>query len=235
MRLPRDIVMEDWSEENRLFWNMLEDFERSQGADTRCGRRKLRLVACGCCRLIWPHLHDPRLRQAVEVSERYADVNATAKELRAATEAAKSTNPRTSQGFLEDDPYAQANTLVALVVATTHPIARSAAYGMCGYSLPLAGYRGPESEAFALMCDLLRDIFGNPFRPAAFSPSWRTSTAVAIAKGMYESRDFRAMPILADALQDAGCDNDDVLNHCRDAKQVHVRGCWVVDLVLCKG
>jgi len=51
---------------------------------------------------------------------------------------------------------------------------------------------------------------------------------------MYESRDFSAMPILANALQDAGCDNEEVLNHCRDANQVHVRGCWVVDLVLGK-
>jgi hypothetical protein len=51
---------------------------------------------------------------------------------------------------------------------------------------------------------------------------------------MYEARDFSAMPILADALQDAGCDNDDILSHCRDTKQVHVRGCWVVDLVLCR-
>ena len=50
---------------------------------------------------------------------------------------------------------------------------------------------------------------------------------------MYESRDFSAMPILADALQDAGCDNDDILNHCRDPVR-HVRGCWVVDLVLGK-
>jgi hypothetical protein len=81
---------------------------------------------------------------------------------------------------------------------------------------------------------LLRDIFGNPFRPVTFSPAWRTDTAVSLARGMYESRDFGAMPILADALQDAGCDNDEVLNHCRDAKQVHVRGCWVVDLVLGK-
>jgi hypothetical protein len=80
----------------------------------------------------------------------------------------------------------------------------------------------------------LLDIFGNPFRSVAFAPEWRTGTAVALAKQMYESRDFGAMPILADALQDAGCDNDDVLNHCRDAKQVHVRGCWVVDLVLDK-
>ena len=51
---------------------------------------------------------------------------------------------------------------------------------------------------------------------------------------MYESRDFAAMPILADALQDAGCDNPDLLAHCRDPQQVHVRGCWVVDLVLGK-
>ena len=62
---------------------------------------------------------------------------------------------------------------------------------------------------------ILRDIFGNPFRPVTFAPAWRTDTAVSLARGMYESRDFSAMPILADALQDAGCDNDDVLNHCR--------------------
>ena len=81
---------------------------------------------------------------------------------------------------------------------------------------------------------LLRDIFGNPFRPVEFSAEWRTDTAVSLAKQMYESREFSAMPILADALQDAGCDNDDILSHCRDAKQPHVRGCWVADLVLGK-
>jgi hypothetical protein len=68
----------------------------------------------------------------------------------------------------------------------------------------------------------------------AFDPAWRTSTAVALAKHMYESRDFSPMPILADALQDAGCDCDDILTHCRDATASHVRGCWVVDLVLDK-
>ncbi|MDY3556283.1 hypothetical protein R5W24_005446 [Gemmata sp. JC717] len=51
---------------------------------------------------------------------------------------------------------------------------------------------------------------------------------------MYESRDFSAMPILADALQDAGCEDGAVLDHCRDPHGVHVRGCWVVDLVLGK-
>jgi hypothetical protein len=82
--------------------------------------------------------------------------------------------------------------------------------------------------------DLLRDIFGNPFRPVTLNPSWLTSDVTALARQMYDSRDFSPMPILADALQDAGCENPDVLNHCR-SDGPHVRGCWVVDLLLGKG
>lgn len=81
--------------------------------------------------------------------------------------------------------------------------------------------------------DAMRDIFGNPFRQVSFSPSWRTGAAVALAQQMDEARDFSVMPILADALQDAGCDNDDILSHCRGPGP-HVRGCWCVDLVLDK-
>jgi len=82
---------------------------------------------------------------------------------------------------------------------------------------------------------LIRDIYGpNPFQPISFSPEWRTDTALQLARQMYDSRDFSAMPILADALQEAGCDNEDILNHCRDTNATHVRGCWVVDLVLGK-
>jgi hypothetical protein len=80
---------------------------------------------------------------------------------------------------------------------------------------------------------VMREIFGNPFRPVAFSSGWRTDTAVAIARQMYDSRDFGAMPILADALQDAGCDSEQILAHCRGPGP-HVRGCWVVELVLGK-
>jgi hypothetical protein len=95
--------------------------------------------------------------------------------------------------------------------------------------------RAPKwAEQLRTMCQLIRDIFGNPFRPVAFHKTWRTSTAVALARQMYESRDFCEMPILADALQEAGCDNEDILAHCRDANQPHARGCWVVDLVLGK-
>jgi hypothetical protein len=83
------------------------------------------------------------------------------------------------------------------------------------------------------LSDVVRDIFVNPFRPTTLSSSWRTDTAVSLARQMYDAREFSAMPILADALQDAGCDSDDVLNYCREPGP-HVRGCWVVDLVLGK-
>ncbi|MBP3954611.1 hypothetical protein J8F10_04845 [Gemmata sp. G18] len=80
----------------------------------------------------------------------------------------------------------------------------------------------------------MRDIFGNPFRRTInFKDTWRTNTVIALARQMYENRDFSPMPILADALQDAGCDDEDVLSHCR-GDGPHVRGCWVVDLLLGK-
>jgi hypothetical protein len=81
---------------------------------------------------------------------------------------------------------------------------------------------------------LLRDVIGNPYRPVKFKPGWRSPTAVALARDLYESRDFSAMPVLGDALEEAGCDNADVLAHCRGPKVFHVRGCWVVDLILGK-
>jgi hypothetical protein len=86
----------------------------------------------------------------------------------------------------------------------------------------------------AAQANLIREIFGNPFRPVAVDPAWRTSTVLALAQGIYDERAFARMPILADALQDAGCNSADILTHCRDPQQVHVRGCWVVDLVLGK-
>jgi hypothetical protein len=85
-----------------------------------------------------------------------------------------------------------------------------------------------------LSIDLLRCIAGNPFRPVTLDPVWLTTDVVAMARGMYEARDFSAMLILADALQDAGCEHAGVLDHCRDPHGSHVRGCWVVDLLLGK-
>ena len=83
------------------------------------------------------------------------------------------------------------------------------------------------------LAGLLRDIFGNPFRSVTLDPTWRTSTVVALANSIYEERAFEHMPILADALEDAGCTSADILNHCREPGE-HVRGRWVVDLLLGK-
>lgn len=89
----------------------------------------------------------------------------------------------------------------------------------------------PSHRAVAL--SLLTDIFGDPFRPVVFDPSWRSEAVVGLARGMYESRDFATMPVLADALVAAGCADAEMLGHCRGPSP-HVRGCWVVDLVLGK-
>jgi hypothetical protein len=80
----------------------------------------------------------------------------------------------------------------------------------------------------------VREIFGNPFRPVAFDPRWRTPQAVALARAMYDDRRFEDMPLLADALEEAGCGSEALLQHCRDGG-VHVRGCWAIDAVLGRG
>jgi hypothetical protein len=87
-------------------------------------------------------------------------------------------------------------------------------------------------EEYAAQSQLLREIFGT-FYPMAINPSWLTSTIRSLAQGIYTDRAFDRLSILADALQDAGCDNDDMLTHCR-SDGPHVRGCWAVDLILGK-
>lgn len=86
----------------------------------------------------------------------------------------------------------------------------------------------------AAQCEIVRDIQGYPEVTVMFDPEWRTSTAVAMARGFVESRDFSAMPILADALQDAGCEDPEILEHCR-AEKPHFRRCWVIEMILAKG
>lgn len=117
----------------------------------------------------------------------------------------------------------------------TYPDYWDAAFRSSDVHALFTAKRQPEpGTSVAQQVAVLRDLFDNPFRAVAFSPEWRTDTAVLLARQMYGAYDFSAMPILADALQDAGCNNEDILAHCRDTNQVHVRGCWVVDLVLGK-
>lgn len=79
---------------------------------------------------------------------------------------------------------------------------------------------------------MLLDIFGNPFRPVTFDPACLT-TAVKLAQAIYDDRAFDRLPLLAEALEEEGCVNAEVLEHLR-APGVHVRGCWAVDLLLGK-
>jgi hypothetical protein len=80
---------------------------------------------------------------------------------------------------------------------------------------------------------LVREILGDRYRPTDFAASWRTSDTAGLAGAIYDDRAFDRLPILADALLDAGCDDEVILTHCRSSG-LHVRGCWVVDLVLGK-
>jgi hypothetical protein len=172
----------------------------------RVTTRKAKLFACACFRHPKQPLKDWEVR-IVEVGEQAADGLATDAEIQNA----------------EDESVGSGDSGVAWVILTKD-----------WWTAVEAARAAGEWEKEELQCDLVRDIFGNPFRPVTFSDSWRTDTALTLARQMYDSRDFGAMPILADALQDAGCEVEEILNHCRDAKQTHVRGCWVVDLVLGK-
>jgi hypothetical protein len=78
---------------------------------------------------------------------------------------------------------------------------------------------------------LLRHVVGNPMHPLAFDPTWRTPSALAIARYAYNERQWGDLPFLADALEEAGCDEELLLSHCRQRGE-HLRGCWALDLVL---
>jgi hypothetical protein len=83
----------------------------------------------------------------------------------------------------------------------------------------------------AAQCDLVRDLYGNPFRPVSFEPgwgAWQNRTVARLAAGLYEERRFSDLPVLADALEEAGCTNQTILEHCRGGRE-HARGCWVLD------
>jgi hypothetical protein len=187
-------------------------------------RRKLRLFACACCRRAWPYL-PAQSQQVVEVAERCAEGTASKSEL--------------GELWKRDKLTVRCNSVCAPITVAAVLAPQEACHTIEAYTGPRGGiyvtdeHRAIRAAEYRDQIELLRDIFGTPFCPVPFATEWRTDTAVALARQMYESRDFSAMPILADALQDAGCDNEDILNHCRQPGE-HVRGCWVVDLLLGK-
>jgi hypothetical protein len=188
--------------------------------------RKLRLFACACAAQITDHLRDERYRRAIAVGERFADGGADDREL--------ATTREVVQGAFRDaapeplSPEEHAIHAAWFTLAETGRVCLAAVDRSA--SCLGAGKRAEQARQAAVF----RDIVGNPFRPVTADPRWLTSTATSLAQAVYSERAFDRLPILADALEDAGCGDPVLLAHCR-GEGPHVRGCWAVDLVLEKG
>jgi hypothetical protein len=207
----------------------------------RASERKLRLFAVACCRhLPWSlellQEESAFVQPLVKLAESFADGLLTRDEARVAQAAAQEKAKKRW-----DHLQCYVITAIACLEDRAIDAARIAAdiASEIAYEAYVDKLRDSQAqEACEIPMDQpaagwLRDICGNPFRSVTFSLGWRTDTAVSMARQMYESQDFDGMPILADALQDAGCDNAPILEHCRGPGP-HVRGCWAVDLILAK-
>jgi hypothetical protein len=182
----------------------------------KASNRKLRLFACACCRRIWHLLTDDLSRRAVELSEMFADGFVTHEEVDAAGRAvvrACSSYQSMSIGYaVAGAAFGSFNSYEA--IGSLEPSAQ-------------------ESEGIA-HCSLLREIYGNPFHPVTLNESWLTwsdCTVAKLAQSIYDDRAFDRLPVLADALEEAGCTDEKMLDHCR-ISGFHVRGCWFLDLLL---
>jgi hypothetical protein len=193
--------------------------------------RKLRLFACGCCRQVWKSLTLQPVRKALETAELYADGSATDEELAAAYSAAVSALHRALERRAGDAAYHPKLHRMALAV--------DAAQGSPFQAGQLGGV-GKYESLKAVSPALLRCVVGNPFRPVTISPTCLTPQVLALAKVAYDEREMPAgtldasrLAVLADALEEAGCTDADLLGHLRGPGP-HVRGCWAVDLLLGK-
>ena len=197
---------------------------------TKAGRRKLRLYACGCSRLVWHLLMDERLKAAVELSERVAEGLANKAEL---PQQYSQVWQLGMGGFNPTDPGVHERTAAVMAIGGLSEQALAAALRVSMFPVALAGVSVGDRNGEAVLCDLLRCVFGNPFVKPAFPKAWRTEAVTALAAATYAERAFDRLPILADALEEAGCDHPAMLNHLRGPGP-HCRGCWVMDLALGK-
>jgi hypothetical protein len=221
-------------------------------------RRKLKLFGCACLRRIWHLLTDLRCKQLVEVAEKDADGRAQHRELADVIRQAKGRNLRDAAGrfglfafwALRDwmecpGPHAWHHTkAMKLAHYAANAIAHQLYYSNRENSDEVAMnspvWIATSAAEWVTQCTMLRGIFGNPFRPISSNPSWLTPTVLGLAEAAYDNRNLPAgtldnsrLAVLADALEDAGCDNADILNHLRQPGE-HVRGCWLLDLLLGK-
>ncbi len=206
----------------------------------KVSERKLRLFMCACCRRIWDILDAEPFRNAVEVAERYADGLAGSEELESSRVQAQDyyygpflpTNP----GQVQRGPVRSVDFRTHIATHAGSPGERVNYYARRFNAQWHAKEAVPEEEV--RRCELLRDIVGNPFRPVIPDANWLTwnyGTVRKIAQAIYDDRclpagtfDKTHLAFLADALEEAGCDSQAMLTHCRSSSP-HVRGCWVVD------
>jgi hypothetical protein len=162
-----------------------------------------------------PNGSPDEFRQVARVIERFADGEPTAADRRAAAPVIGRDCLSGSEVLLNDYSPSSARSLFQFA-------------HLDAGTLPHMLLQGIFPERSSAGCDLLRDILGDPFRPVLFAQRWRTEPVAALAEGIYRERAFDRLPILADALEEAGCDDERVLAHCR-CSGPHARGCWVVD------
>jgi hypothetical protein len=225
--------------------SMLE-FLRGKASD-----RKLRLFACVCCRQLDPTLSDETVRTAIEVTEQWVDGTASQEELEAAWTAIQAVIYQPWMAGLEEHRALTIGESKLMIGERKRTWLRRIAKWSSNAVWPGAAFIAAEAPNDSWMLErvvveegwkrtltcLLRDVFGPLlFRTITLAPAWLTwhgGLLVSMAQKMYDSRDFSDMPVLADALEEAGCTNPDILAHCRGS-ETHVRGCWIVDLLLGK-
>ena len=215
--------------------------------------RKLRLFACAACRRVWHLFAGEGGRAAVEAAERFADGLATGEELAGALAAAESAFSGSGGAAFAAWGAAADGTNFSAAGGAGYAAkeAAQAAAGLPHLPTDSSPWEWTHPEDFAAkegalraerahQASLLRDAF-NPFHPASASPAWQAPQVVALAQAAYDQRELPAgtldvarLAILADALEDAGCDQPDLLGHLHGPGP-HVRGCWAVDLLLGKG
>lgn len=219
--------------------------------------RKIRLFAAACARQVWTCMKHDCYHQTIVKAEMYADGAATREDMSKAREeagiifgqphdgsedsaagsalaAAGIVGPPTAVGEWWEDEFDRGDPHAPAVIA-----ARNATWAATWDERVMPSDRTPRRAAYtAVQAALLRDIF-NPFQPSA-DASWFSGSVVALAQAAYEQRalpsghlDNGRLAVLADALEENGCEAQ-VLGHLRDTDAVHVRGCWVVDLLLKK-
>jgi hypothetical protein len=199
-------------------------FLRGKASDSQ-----VRLFGCACCRLVWDCLPGPNTCKAVRVAEEYAEGLVSRDQLEAAGREA-----------LEDDGESRFFNYHWLTRAGGENMLNNA----CGYSFRLAGLHAlaqgrsvskvnaAHARIISAQRDLLRDLF-TPFESPTLDPvclTWSDGLVTKLAEAIRLEHAFDRMPILGDALEDAGCTDDAILNHCRQAPR-HARGCWVLQLI----